>query len=83
MEWDLLVALAVIVIFSISLIYILFSLDRDHEREMDRISSEMKELDEKQRRMLVRDNASGLLADVRKEGNGIKASVEKLYYGNQ
>ena len=40
-------------------------------------------MDEKQRRMLVRDNASGLLADIRKEGNGIKASVEKLYYGNQ
>ena len=40
-------------------------------------------MDEKQRNMLVRDNASALLAQVRKEGNGIKASVEKLYYGNQ
>ena len=40
-------------------------------------------MDEKQRNMLVRDNASALLAHVRKEGNGIKASVEKLYYGNQ
>ena len=55
MEWDLLVALVVIVISSISLIYILFSLDRDHEREMDRISSEMKELDEKMDRALGRN----------------------------
>ena len=40
-------------------------------------------MNEKERRIIVRDNSLALLAQVRNEGNGIKASIEKLYYGNQ
>ena len=38
---------------------------------------------EDQRQALVKKNADKLKADAEKEGNGIKASVEALYYGNQ
>ena len=38
---------------------------------------------EEQRQELVKKNADKLKAQAEKEGNGIKASVEALYYGNQ
>ena len=38
---------------------------------------------EEQRQALVKKNADKLKAQAEKEGNGIKASVEALYYGNQ
>ena len=38
---------------------------------------------EDQRQALVKKNADKLKAQVEKEGNGIKAGVEALYYGNQ
>ena len=38
---------------------------------------------EDQRQELVKKNAKKLREQVEKEGNGIKASVEALYYGNQ
>ena len=38
---------------------------------------------EDQRQALVRKNADKLIENAVKEGNGLKASVEALYYGNQ
>ena len=38
---------------------------------------------EEQRQALVQKNADKLCKQIMKEGNGIKASVEALYYGNQ
>ena len=38
---------------------------------------------EEQRQALVKKNADKLKAQAEKEGNGIKASVEALFYGNQ
>ena len=42
-----------------------------------------EKMTEEQRQALVKKNADKLCAQVEKEGNGIKASVEALYYGNQ
>ena len=38
---------------------------------------------EEQRQALVKKNSGKLIAQAEKEGNGIKASVEALFYGNQ
>ena len=38
---------------------------------------------EEHRQELVKKNSSALIAEAEKAGNGIKASVEALYYGNQ
>ena len=42
-----------------------------------------EKMTEEQRQALVKKNADKLCALAEKEGNGIKASVEALYYGNQ
>lgn len=48
------IAIIIIIISALTLTYILFSLDREHEREMNRISQEMNELHEKIDRALGR-----------------------------
>ena len=40
-------------------------------------------MDEEQRQALIKKNSDKIKADAVKEGNGLKASVEALYYGNQ
>ena len=40
-------------------------------------------MDEEQRQALIKKNSDKLKADAVKGGNGLKASVEALYYGNQ
>ena len=40
-------------------------------------------MDELQRQALVKKNAEKLIEQATREGNGLKASVEALYYGNQ
>ena len=40
-------------------------------------------MNEEQRQALIKKNSDKLKADAVKEGNGLKASVEALYYGNQ
>ena len=42
-----------------------------------------EKMTEEQRQALVQKNADKLCKQIMKEGNGIKASVEALYYGNQ
>ena len=40
-------------------------------------------MDEDQRAKLVKKNSAALIEEVTKEGNGLRATVEALYYGNQ
>ena len=40
-------------------------------------------MDEDQRAKLVKKNSAALIEKVTKEGNGLRATVEALYYGNQ
>ena len=40
-------------------------------------------MDEQQRAKLVSENSTALMSEVSKEGKGLRASVEALYYGNQ
>jgi len=41
------------------------------------------EMTEEQRVELVKENSKALIEEVTKEGNGLRATVEALYYGNQ